>query len=68
MKKFPIFSPEGTRYLQFRMEAENFFNLRGMANYITDPRDSGFGTIRVDNNNGLYNTERRIQVSLRFVF
>jgi hypothetical protein len=68
MKKFPIFSPEGTRYLQFRMEAENFFNLRGMANYITDPRDSGFGTIRVDNNNALYNTERRIQVSLRFVF
>jgi Carboxypeptidase regulatory-like domain/TonB-dependent Receptor Plug Domain len=63
-KKFPLFSADGSRFLQFRMEAFNLFNMRGFGDYNTDPRDNlRFGLIT-----GPRYTERRVQVSARIVF
>jgi hypothetical protein len=66
MKRFNIFPGAESRFLQFRAEANNVFNIRGMGDYISDPRDANFGLI--DGARGLYNTERRIQFSARIIF
>jgi len=63
MKRFPILSSDGNRYVQFAMEAENFFNMHGYGNIDTDPRNSTFGFIT-----GVRNTPRRIQMSVRLAF
>jgi len=63
MKRFPIFS-DGTRYLQFRMEAQNAFNMRGYGPINIDPRaPQFFGFI----NQAKYDP-RHIQVSLKLAF
>jgi hypothetical protein len=61
MKSFPIFGE--SRYLQFRMEATNVFNMRGFGNFNTQVGSDDFGRIR----GGRYQ-ERRIQMSARFVW
>lgn len=61
LKRFPIFGEN--RYLQFRMEANNILNMRGYANYETNPSNVRFGTITRERYD-----PRRIQMSLRFVF
>lgn len=63
MKRFPFFSRDGERYLQFRVEADNVFNMRGFGDYNTQVGSGDFGYIT-----GARYTERRIQVSARFVF
>jgi outer membrane receptor protein involved in Fe transport len=63
MKAFPIFSSDNSRYLQFRAEANNAFNIAGLGDYNTDLGAPGFGTIT-----SVANTERHIQMSMRFVF
>jgi hypothetical protein len=63
MKRFPILNSDGNRYVQFAMEAENFFNMHGYGNIDTDPRHSTFGFIT-----GVRNTPRRIQMSVRLAF
>ncbi len=61
MKSFPL-SGEG-RFLQFRMEAENLFNQRGLGPYNTSVGDPYFGLITKAGQ-----TPRTIQVSARLVF
>lgn len=63
MKNFPIFSPDGTRYLQFRMEGLNIFNHPGLGSYQSNFSNASFGYIT-----GVANTERHIQFALKFVF
>jgi outer membrane receptor protein involved in Fe transport len=63
MKRFRM-GGDGERFLQVRMEAANLFNRAGFAEYETDPRSNYFGLIR---NKDAF-TERRIQMSARFVF
>jgi hypothetical protein len=70
MKKFPLSAEAAKRYLQFRAEAENAFNIRGLANYDTTSTDPDFGFITALYNNGTIagNQERHAQVSVRIVF
>ncbi|MBA3439985.1 MAG: TonB-dependent receptor [Pyrinomonadaceae bacterium] len=63
MKKFPIFSRDGTRYLQIRMEGQNIFNMRGFGDYDTTVGSSTYGLIT-----GAGYGPRQIQVSARIVF
>jgi hypothetical protein len=63
MKKFPIFSEDGTRYLQVRMEGQNIFNMRGYGDYNTQIGNPSYGLIT-----GSRYAPRQIQVSARFVF
>jgi Carboxypeptidase regulatory-like domain len=64
LKRFPVFSKDGTRYLQFRMEAQNLLNMRGYADLNVDPRQpTFFGHIT----SARYEP-RHIQMSLKFVF
>ncbi len=63
LKNFPIFSADGSRYLQFRMEALNIFNHPGYGGYDANVSDGNFGLIT-----GTANTERHIQLALKFVF
>ncbi len=64
MKRVPLFSRDESRYLQLRMEAQNLFNMHGYGDINVDPRNTQtFGFI-----SGIRNTERRIQMSLKFVF
>jgi len=63
MKKFPIWSADGNRYLQFRAEAANAFNIAGLGSYNTIFGSQDFGTIT-----SVANAERHIQMSARFVF
>jgi hypothetical protein len=63
MKAFPVFSEDGSRYLQFRAEASNAFNVAGLGPYNNTFNGSGFGTIT-----SVANTERHMQLSLRFIF
>jgi hypothetical protein len=63
LKNFPIFSADGSRYLQFRMEALNIFNHPGYGNYDANVSDGNFGLIT-----GTANTSRQIQLALKFVF
>jgi hypothetical protein len=67
-KKFPLFSKDGARFLQFRLEAQNLLNMRGFGNYITNPRGPDFGLMVISSQANLYNRERRIQMSARIVF
>ncbi len=62
MKRFPIFS-DGERYLQFRMEAQNVFNMHGFGDINTNPQSGLFGYIT-----GVRNDPRRIQMSMKFAF
>lgn len=62
MKAF-YFDPGGRRYLQFRMEARNVFNIRGFGPYNTRIGTSDFGLIT-----SAGNEERNIQVSARIIF
>jgi hypothetical protein len=61
MKSFPLASE--SKYLQFRAEANNAFNIAGLGSYNSAIDESGFGTI-----SGVANEERHIQMSLRLVF
>jgi hypothetical protein len=61
MKSFPLFR-EG-QSVQFRMEAENLFNLRGFAPYNTTYGDPNFGYIT-----DAGHTPRRMQLSVRIFF
>jgi hypothetical protein len=63
MKSFPVFSSDGSRYLQLRLEASNIFNHPGYGNYDVTPNDVSFGTI-----NGPANSPRFMVISARFVF
>jgi len=64
MKAFPLFGgSKESRYLQFRAEANNAFNITGLGSYNSDLGEPGFGTIT-----GVANQERHIQTSLRYVF
>lgn len=63
MKNFPIFSADGSRYLQFRMEAKNVANHPGLGHYNTTAGSVNFGSITTTGQG-----ERHIQMSLRFVF
>jgi hypothetical protein len=62
MKSFP-FTAENRSYLQFRMEATNFFNIRGYGAYNTTIGNRYFGMITAAGN-----TERSIQMSARIIF
>jgi len=62
MKSF-TFSSDASRYLQFRAEASNAFNVAGLGPYNNTVGAAGFGTIT-----SVANTERHVQLSLRFVF
>jgi hypothetical protein len=64
MKAFPFWPGHGeTRYVQFRIEANNAFNVAGLAGYNSDLGEAGFGTIT-----GIANQERHMQGSIRVVF
>jgi hypothetical protein len=63
LKNFPIFSKDGTRYLQLRLEALNAFNHPGLGNYDSGLGDSSFGLIT-----GVGNVARQIQIAAKFVF
>jgi Carboxypeptidase regulatory-like domain len=63
MKRFPMFSADEKRYLQFRAEAANAFNVAGLGNYNSSIHSSGFGTIT-----SVVNAERHIQMSMKVVF
>jgi hypothetical protein len=63
LKNFPLFSSDGTRYLQFRMEALNIFNHPGLGNYDSNLSDGNFGYITAP-----ANSERHIQLALKLVF
>ena len=63
MKAFPVLSSDGSRYLQFRAEAANAFNVAGLGAYNNTFNGTGFGTIT-----SVANTERHVQLSLRFIF
>ncbi len=63
MKDFPLFSSDGSRYLQLRMEGLNIFNIRGFGQYNSKVGDSHFGLIT-----DVGNHERNLQVSMRLVF
>lgn len=67
-KKFPLFSADGSRFLQLRLEAANVLNMRGFGNYNTNPRSPDFGLIVINNQGDLYYPERRLQMSARIVF
>jgi hypothetical protein len=62
MKRF-LFTKDGGKYLQFRMEAINVFNIRGFGPYGTTVGNPDFGLIT-----SAGNTERRVQMSARIVF
>jgi hypothetical protein len=64
MKAFPI-RGEG-RYVQFRAEAANVFNQRGMPNFTTDPRAADYGLMNMQN--GFNQRPREMQMSLRIIF
>jgi len=73
LKNFPIFSSDGSRYLQFRMEGLNIFNHPGLFNYNTDPSNGNFGFITGNGSSPVANTpvanvQRHIQLALKFVF
>ena len=63
MKAFP-FTTDGNKYIQFRLEGSNIFNIRGWGNYNTSIGTNDFGLIT---SAGPYGP-RTIQVSGRFVF
>jgi hypothetical protein len=62
MKRFTI-AQEGRTFLQFRVEAQNVFNIRGLGSYNTQIGNPNFGLITLAGN-----TERRMQLSARVVF
>jgi hypothetical protein len=64
MKAFPFWPGHGeTRYVQFRMEALNAFNVAGVGGYNSNYGEAGYGTAT-----GVANTERHMQGSIRIVF
>ena len=64
MKRFPILSSDATRYVQFRMEAQNLLNMHGYGDINVDPRQpTFFGFIT-----GARYDPRHIQMSLKLVF
>ena len=63
LKSFPLFSSDGKRYLQFRMEALNIFNHPGFGTYDANVSDGNFGLIT-----GTANLERHMQLALKLVF
>lgn len=62
MKNF-ILAPDGTRYLQLRLESNNFLNHPGYGGYDSTLSDNAFGQIT-----GPANGSRAMQISGRFVF
>ncbi|HZN10684.1 MAG TPA: TonB-dependent receptor [Blastocatellia bacterium] len=63
MKKF-LFTGDGNRYFQLRLEGSNIFNHPWLGDYQTNlKQDQTFGRII-----GMRSTERRLQVSGRIVF
>jgi hypothetical protein len=63
LKNLPIFSKDGTRYLQLRLEALNAFNHPGLGSYDSGLGDSSFGLIK-----GVGNGARQVQIAAKFVF
>ena len=59
MKNFPF----GSRYLQFRAEAQNVLNIRGLGPYNAQIGNVNYGLITTAGN-----LPRQVQVSARFVF
>ncbi len=70
LKSFPLFSSDGRRYLQFRMEGLNIFNHPGLNNYDANIASSNFGLIGEfdGQTSGTANQERHIQLALKLVF
>ena len=62
MKNFGI-AREGKIYLQFRVEAQNLLNIRGLGNYDTQFGDPNFGLITSSAQN-----PRQMQISARLFF
>jgi hypothetical protein len=65
-KNIPVFSADGKRYFQFRVDDTNFLNHPGIGGYDTGIDDNNFGTINVSFNHP--NAERHIQLGARLVF
>ena len=67
-KDVPLFSAEGARYLQIRMDATNWMNHPGLGGYDANLGDGVtlFGTINKYGNT--FNGERHIQLGARIVF
>jgi hypothetical protein len=65
-KNVSIFSADGTRYLQIRVDDTNFLNHPGLGGYDTNVGDNNFGTINKFGNHP--NGERHIQIGARLVF
>jgi hypothetical protein len=65
-KNIPVFSADGTRYFQFRIDDTNFLNHPGIGGYDTGVDDNNFGLISVYNNHP--NGERHIQLGARLIF
>jgi len=65
-KNISVFSPDGTRFLQIRVDDTNFLNHPGLGGYDTNVGDNNFGTINKYGNHP--NGERHIQLGARFVF
>jgi hypothetical protein len=65
LKNFPVFSSDGKRYLQLRLEALNIFNHPGYGSYDSNLShyNSTFGMVT-----GTANTERHLQIAAKFVF
>jgi hypothetical protein len=65
MKNFPVFSKDGSRYIQLRAEALNVFNHPVLGNYDGNMSDATFGYIT--GMNGSF-PERHVQIAAKFVF
>lgn len=65
-KNISIFSADGTRFLQIRVDDTNFLNHPGLGSYDTNVGDNNFGTIDKYRNHP--NAERHIQLGARLVF
>jgi len=65
-KNISIFSADGDRYLQIRVDDTNFLNHPGLGGYDTNVGDNSFGTINKYGNHP--NGERHIQLGARLVF
>jgi hypothetical protein len=65
-KNISIFSADGARYLQIRVDDTNFLNHPGLGSYDTNVGDNSFGTINKYGNHP--NGERHIQLGARLVF
>ena len=65
-KDIPVFSADGARYFQIRVDDTNFLNHPGIGGYDLGVSDNNFGLINVSGNHP--NGERHIQLGARLVF